>query len=83
MTRKPGQLIVRRAGKGRKPMTADVRCARCGRSVNIDSDEFAAGAATDDGQFICERCATPEEELLAEERVDEVLYEREAWRFDE
>jgi recombinational DNA repair protein (RecF pathway) len=64
-------------------MTAGVRCARCSRSVNIDSDEFARGVATEDGQFICEKCATQEEKLLAEEHVDEVLYESEVWRFDE
>jgi recombinational DNA repair protein (RecF pathway) len=64
-------------------MTDDTRCARCGRSVNINSDEFASGAATDDGQFICGKCLTPREELLAEEHLDEVLYESEAWRFDE
>jgi hypothetical protein len=74
--------LSRRWSRG-KFMTDEVRCTRCGRSVDIDSDEFAAGVATDDGQFICGKCATREEELLAEEHVDEVLYEREAWRFDE
>ena len=37
-------------------------CIRCGRLLDIDSDEFAYGEATPDGSYICERCLTGEEE---------------------
>ena len=57
-------------------------CARCGRDVGIDSDEFTLGEATADGQFICGKCLTPAEEQVLDGQLAEVSYEAEAWRFD-
>jgi hypothetical protein len=37
-------------------------CIRCGRLVDIDSDEFLYGEATPDGRYVCQRCLTGEEE---------------------
>jgi hypothetical protein len=63
-------------------MTDYERCARCARNVDINSDEFTLGEATTDGQFICEKCLTPDEKQVLDEQLAEVSYEAEAWRFD-
>ncbi len=44
-------------------MTEYESCIRCGRKVDIDSDEFTySEAADEDGSgWICESCLTPEE----------------------
>jgi len=42
-------------------------CTRCGRKVDIDSDEHTYGEADEDGGYICEGCLTPGEQAAIAE----------------